>query len=258
MRKFTTLLLLVLAFPFQLLAQPALSIGVDSNNLTCPKNSEYEICGWVNAQLHNQFISAMKKWNTAQAIKFWDQMIQTQDGTATNSIENTLPETLFGTYQPEWAQLLPVNILAKRSYKWGILTIGNDCSSGCSFEDYFVSFIKYKDNGMVYIYNQPLAPKGSKQNATYSKLYGFDFSQFDIDIVKWFQKGKFNNKDMNALYQSFLTSIKDTQKPISRDYAISDTYQVKGGIVQHRSIMNGVGWSSWKLSGMIQTSMLLP
>ncbi len=237
----------MLVFPFQLLAQPAESIIVSIDNFACPSGTEYKICGGINAKLHNQFVSAMKKWNTLQASKYWDQMIQTKDWTATSSIENILPEPLFGTYQPEWVQLLPVNILAKKSYKWGILTIGNDCTSGCSFEDYSISFIKYKENGMIYIYNQPFAPKGSKQNITYSKLYGFDFSQFDIDITKWFQKWKFNNKDTNALYQSFLASIKDTaQKIVSRDYAISDTYRVKGGVVQHRSIMNGEGWNPWK------------
>lgn len=44
--------------------------------------------------------------------------------------------------------------------------------------------MRYKDNGMIYIYNQPLVPKGSTQYKTYSKLYSSDYPQFDIDITK--------------------------------------------------------------------------
>ncbi len=251
MRKF--ILLLVFLFPLQLLAQPAGSIIVSIDNFTCPKSSEYEICGWINAQLHNQFVSAMKKWNTVQAIKYWEQMSQTVDGSDNPySWDNILFEPLFGIYQTEWRSLLlPRRILAKKVYKSGIITIGNDCIQDCSLEMYYISFMRYKENGMIYIYNQPLVPKGSKQYIAYSKLYPSDYSgqkypQFDVDITKWFQKWKFNNKDANAAYQSFLASIKDTpQKSVARTYAISDTYRVKGGIVQHRSYINWIGKYQW-------------
>ena len=48
------------------------------------------------------------------------------------------------------------------------------------------------------------------------------------------------------MYQSFLASIKDTpQKAIARDYIISDSYRVKGGKVQSRSYINGLGKYVW-------------
>lgn len=196
---------------------PVSSISFWINTFTCPDGAELGICGGGNAELHNKWITAMKQKSVDKAIKYWDAMTETLDWTDNMSMENTLLEPLFGTYAPEWTQVLPTRILSKKTYKWGIITVGNNCIGDCDVTLYFFSFMRYKKTAqwdMLYIYNVPLAPKNSKQYVSYNKLYNFfastevDFSTFDKDIIQAFRKGKFNNKDTNKVYQDLIKSIK--------------------------------------------------
>ncbi len=204
----------ILLLPTWLFAGPADSIVIDINTITCPNGAELNICWWINADLHNKFVSAMKKKDSVNAIKYWNKMLQSTDGSDITYITpvNVLFEPLFGTYAPEWTRVLPNRILAKKAYKWGIITLGTNNIQDWVLNEYYVSYIKYKNSGMVYVYNEPLVPLNSKQYNTYSKIYLYsnftEFNQFDKDIKTAFNKWKFNNKYTNAVYQKFIKSIR--------------------------------------------------
>lgn len=212
MKKF--LLLVPFLFPISLFAAPVDSIGIDINTITCPNWTAYGFCWGSNAELHNKFVAAMKKKDATSAIKYWNKMSQTVDGSDEQfTLENILLEPLFGTYESEWNQMLPGRILAKKAFKWGIITLGTDCIQDCDFSLYFLSFIRYKGSGMLYVYNESLIPINSNQYKAYSKLYmdsytGSRFPEFDKDITASFIKWKFNNKDTNTVYQKFIRSIR--------------------------------------------------
>ncbi len=62
---------------------------------------------------------------------------------------------------------------------------------------------------MIYIYNQPLVPRDSKQYKIYEKLYGYqDFWNFNTDMKNAFYKWKYNNASVNEVYKKFVVSIK--------------------------------------------------
>ncbi len=208
------LFLLILLFPISLFAAPVDSIGFDINGFTCPNGADYNICGGINAKLHNQFVSAMKKKDAVSAIGFWNKMVHTIDGS--DEINSTLPnalfETLFGTYAPEWTAVLPTVIIAKKAYKWGIITLGRNYYQDfmlSNYSGYYMSYMRYKTDGMLYVYNVSLIPLNSKQYNAYVKLY-WDSGNNEIekDLIFAFNKWKFNNKDTNAVYQKFIKSIR--------------------------------------------------
>lgn len=202
------LFLLILLFPISIFAAPVDSIWLHTESFSCPYGSVYGICGGINAKLHNQFISAIKKKDAISAIKYWNKMAQTTDGSDDVTPLNLLLEPLFGGYEPEWMVILPKRILAKKAYKWGIITLGTNNTQDWVLNEYYISFIRYKNDGMVYVYNESLIPLGSKQYNAYSKLYSTVFNTFDKDIASSFNKWKFNNKDANTVYQKFIKSIK--------------------------------------------------
>lgn len=111
MNKF---LLIVLLFPTSLFAAPVDSIGIDINTITCPNGAVYNICGWVNADLHNKFVSAIKKKDPVLAISFWNKMSTSMDGSDNDTLPNYLMEPLFGNYAPEGTAILSPVILAKK------------------------------------------------------------------------------------------------------------------------------------------------
>lgn len=226
------------------------SIGIDS--LSCPYGKDYGICAWVNSNLHNTFVAAMKKYDAQSALNAWDQMSNSMDGTENNAIDNTILNPLIWAYAPEWAILLPDRILGKKAFKWGILILWDIGVQDVDFSFYYVSYIRYKRAAgvdMLTVYNTPLIPEGSKQYTSYAKVYGYsDFSSFSRDMQWSFSKGKFNNKEVNAIYQSFVKSITDikwkTASPLKLNTK-SPYYRIQNQIVQFRTFIHGVWRYEW-------------
>lgn len=209
--RFLIIILSTLSLPLYAWAsQPVTAAFTEIDNLTCPAGREYQICGWVNATLHNKFVEAMKAKNIQNAIKYWDLMQNTINGANAYDIlpiENYLSEPLFGTLEHHTgATFLPTRIIAKKSFRWGILTLGTNCFQDCDFSWYYVSYMKPSNSSILYVANKPLVPTGSSQHQSYSKLYS-DFREFENDLKKSFQRGRFNNKSVDAVYKNFLRSV---------------------------------------------------
>jgi hypothetical protein len=93
------------------------------------------------------------------------------------------------------------------------LTLWNTCIQDCDLSWYYLSYMRYKkvgDKDMIYVYNEPLIPKGSTQYKNYTNLYNlsWDISSFDSDITRAFYIWKFKNSGTNSSYQKFIKSIK--------------------------------------------------
>lgn len=172
------------------------------------ENCSTEYISWI--QNFQKYLTANKISN---AISAWEKLDPYRTCMQTSSDYPT--STLFWNYAPMWSPVMPEYSMMKKAYKNGILYIGRHCSSNCSPSDYYIGFIKAK-NGMIYIYNTPLAPTWSKQYTTYKKLYNPQtyigntdaYTALYTDLLQAFKQGKFNNSNTNSVYKKFISAIR--------------------------------------------------
>lgn len=213
MRKF--FLLLVFLLPVSTFASewPA-PVSQGSFGIGAINCDYFQSCSTEFRTLQKNFISALKQYKIWTAIATWEKMnpIAFIDSSSGNS-------SLFGAYAPEGIAPIPSDVMVRRSYKNGILYIGRHCSMECDQSDYYIGFLKYKKvNGedILYVYNTPLAPKWSIQYNSYKNLYTPEkypgtpdhYTAMYRDMISAFNKWKWNNKNTDSVYKSFVKSIK--------------------------------------------------
>ncbi len=216
MKNILIIFIVSLAFISQTFAESvADTIGVDIQALSCPSGEAYKICWGINADLHTKFIASMKKKDAQKAIQYWDAMIKSVDGDVENdsSFESYLANPLIGTFAPEWVSPMPSGrIFAKKAFKWGILYLWTDSIQDADFSLYYVGYMRYKEmknGGMLYFYNNQIAPEESLQYKKYLQIYwSHDYSNFEKDLSKSFYRWRFWNAQVNAIYQRMIRAIR--------------------------------------------------
>ena len=168
-------------------------------------HSYFAECPHFHYRMIESFYVNLRKYNIPTALTAWREADAYPD-----CLPSAWDSIIFWSYAPEGVPVIPGDIKARKAYKNGILFLGKHCINICTPSDFYIGFIKYKKNDwLVYVYNEALAPIGSKQNATYNTLYSDDeISALYNDLVMAFNKGKFNNKNTNTVYQNFIRSIR--------------------------------------------------
>ncbi len=164
-------------------------------------------CAYYHHRMISSFEYNMKELNIGNAISAWSNADFYRDG-CVSDVDGS-DSSLFWSYAPEGTPLIPVYITERKAYKNGIVYLGKHCNTNCTPEDFYIGFMKYKKwDGLLHVYNEPLAPKWSKQFNSYESSYKNDYVSLYADMSFAFKKWKFNNKNTNMVYKKFIQSIR--------------------------------------------------